>query len=101
VASDATRSDELGVEVAELLDDLVPIATVEELSTDEEGVVIWGLLIDKKLLVIGPLRKLENDEVDVTGLESTVEELKLDLDVDDARWHLPYPFWHERGPKWS
>jgi hypothetical protein len=40
VASDATRSDELGVEVAELLDDLVPIATVEELSTDEEGVVI-------------------------------------------------------------
>jgi hypothetical protein len=43
------------------------------------------LLIDKKLLVIGPLRKLENDEVDVTGLESTVEELKLDLDVDDAR----------------
>jgi hypothetical protein len=97
MADDGIRSDELGVGVGELLENSVLVATVEELSTDE-GVGVWGLLVDKLLLAdddivvllaMGLLLKLDNDVVDTTELGIIVDELELDLDEDGAGSHLP------------
>jgi hypothetical protein len=97
VADDENGSGELGVGVGELLEDSVLVATVGELSTDE-GVGVWGLLVDKPLLAdddrvvlltMGLLLKLDNDVVDATELGTIVDELELELDEDGAGSHLP------------